>query len=304
MTGDDPGLTLKDFRKKGKLKQGSKVNRETVSNSLSNLRNYYQKKDRLEATTSLRKQTYNAPRKQLDYDFNANQGPVVKVVVEGVKLSKSRLKLLVPIYQEGTVDNDLLNEGTFNIKDYLFQQGYFDATVTVRREGMKYASERVVFTVVKGARHKVGSVTITGNHYFETDLLKERMQVQKADLYVRNGRYSPQLMKADEASILALYRANGFSSATISTAVKDVDTSKSGKTLKVAEIAVTVKITEGPQQKFGDVTVSGVDAQPREGCAGSAELADRPAVFADHVVGRSRCDSGVLPEPRIRARED
>ena len=43
------------------------------------------------------------------------------------------------------------------------------------------------------------------------------MQVQKADAYLRNGRYSPQLMKSDEDSILALYRANGFNNATIST---------------------------------------------------------------------------------------
>jgi outer membrane protein insertion porin family len=260
LDGDDPGLTLQELRKKGKLKQGAKVNRETVSNTLSHLRDFYQKKNRLEATTSLRKQTYDAPRKQLDYAFNANQGPVVQVLVNGIKLSKSRLKLLVPIYEEGTVDNDLMYEGRFNIQDYLFQQGYFDATVDVHRKSINAGSERVVFEVTKGPKHKVGSVTITGNHYFETDLLKERMQVQKADLYVRNGRYSPQLMKSDEAAILDLYRANGFSSATISTSTKDVDTSKSGKALKVAEIAVTVKITEGPQQKFGSVTVNGVDS--------------------------------------------
>ena len=47
------------------------------------------------------------------------------------------------------------------------------------------------------------------------------MRVQKADLYLRNGRYSPQLMKADEGNILALYRANGFSDATIASSIKD-----------------------------------------------------------------------------------
>ena len=62
-----------------------------------------------------------------------------------------------------------------------------------------------------------------------TDLLKERMQVQKADAYLRNGRYSPQLMKADVESILALYRANGFDKAEITTAVKDIDTSRVGE---------------------------------------------------------------------------
>jgi outer membrane protein insertion porin family len=37
-------------------------------------------------------------------------------------------------------------------------------------------------------------VTLKGNKYFETDLLKERMQVQKADAYLRSGRYSPALV--------------------------------------------------------------------------------------------------------------
>ena len=68
------------------------MNRETVSNALTRLRDQYQKKDRLEATATLEKQTYEPARKQLDYDFNANQGPVVKVTVEGVKLSKSRIR--------------------------------------------------------------------------------------------------------------------------------------------------------------------------------------------------------------------
>ena len=103
---------MEEFRKKGKLKTGSKVTRDTTSNALTRLRAQYQKKDRLEATVSLQKQTYNEARKQVDYDFHANQGPEVQVLVEGAKISKSRLHLLVPMFEEGTIDNDLLNEGS------------------------------------------------------------------------------------------------------------------------------------------------------------------------------------------------
>ena len=74
----------------------------------------------------------------MNYEFHANQGPEVKVAVEGVKISKSRLHLLVPIYQEGTIDNDLLNEGVFNIRDYVQQQGYFDCKVEVRVVGEEH----------------------------------------------------------------------------------------------------------------------------------------------------------------------
>ena len=257
--GSDPGFTPEEFRKKAKLKEGRKVNRETVSTALTRLRKQYQKRDRLEATAALKTQTYDPPKKRVNYDFSANQGPLVKVVVQGVKISKSRLKLLVPIYQEGTVDNDLLNEGSFNIKDFLFREGYFEATVTVRVDGENTPSQTVVFTVHPGKKHKVASVTITGNKYFDDDLLQERMQVQKADLYVRSGRYSPHLIQNDENAILALYRANGFNKATVTSSVKDTDTDASGKPLRVSTIDVRVHITEGPQQKFGSVTVTGVD---------------------------------------------
>jgi outer membrane protein insertion porin family len=259
LEGNEPGFTVEEFRKKGKLKPGSKVTRETTNNALTRLRAQYQKRDRLEATTTLQKQTYDSSRKQVDYDFHASEGPLVKVLVQGTTLSKSRLKLLVPIYEEGTIDNDLLNEGMHNIKDFLFREGYFDATVSVNVAGEGTASESVVYSVVPGAKHKVSSVTISGNKYFESDLLKERMQVAKADAYLRNGRYSPTLMKSDVDSILGLYRANGFNKATIVTATRDIETLK-GRKLKVGEIAVVVTISEGPQQKFGTVTLSGVDA--------------------------------------------
>jgi outer membrane protein insertion porin family len=260
LEGADAGLTLEEFRKKGKLKQGSRVTRDTTSNALDRLRKLYQKKDRLEATVSLQKQTYDTPRKQLDYKFHANQGPEVKVAVEGAKISTSRLHLLVPIYEEGTIDNDLLNEGVFNIRDYQQQQGYFDAKVDVKVIGEDTPAERVVFTVDRGVKHRVESVELKGNHYFTDDLLQERMRVQKGNLYQRSGRYSPALVSGDVSAIQSLYRANGFDQATVTTDVKDTSTSPNGKPLKVAEIAVTYKIVEGPQQKFGTVALNGVDA--------------------------------------------
>ena len=66
------------------------------------------------------------------------------MAVEGAKISKGRLHLLVPIFQEGTIDNDLLNEGVFNIRDYEQQQGYFDAKVDVRVVGAARRGERGV----------------------------------------------------------------------------------------------------------------------------------------------------------------
>ena len=259
ITGKDPGITEIIFRKKAKLKRKTKVQRETVSNALSDLRGFYQKKDRLEATVSLQQSTYDPATKTLNYNFNVEQGPPVQVKVEGTKLSKSRLHLLVPVYEEGTVDNDLLNEGSFNIKDFLQQEGYFDPHVSVEQLHPGTGGVTVLYEVEQGDKHKVGAVTISGNKYFTSDLLKESIKVQKANNYQRAGRFSTQLVASDVNTLEAIYRANGFSGVKVTSAVSQFDTDAKGKKLKVPEIKVAFTVVEGPQQQFGAVKLNGVD---------------------------------------------
>ena len=259
IAGKDPGITMEAFRSKGKLKAGSKVGRETTSTALDNLRKYFQKRDRLEATVTLRKSTYDLATKSLNYDFEVEEGPIVKVEVAGAKFSKSRLHLLIPVYEEGTVDNDLLNEGTYNMKDYLQQQGFFEAVVKVSVEQPSPTQETVLYSVDKGEGHKVAAVEITGNKYFSSDLLKENLKVQKADAYSRSGRFSQQLLTNDEKTLEALYRANGFSHAKVTANVGDADVKPNGSAAKVGGLSVIFKIEEGTQQKFGSVSLDGVD---------------------------------------------
>jgi outer membrane protein insertion porin family len=266
--GLNSALAVEEFRKKSKLKTGSKVTRDSVSNALSRLRKQYQKQDHLEATVTLLKQTYVEARKQVDYDFRVNEGPEVKVAVEGANISKNRLHLLVPIFEEGTIDNDLLNEGIHNIRDFQQQQGYFDAKVAVKLVGENTPTESVVFTVDRGKKHKVVTVDLKGNKYFTNNLLFERMRVQKANPYLRSGRYSPTLVQGDVSAIQSLYRANGFDQATVTTEVKEVCEAPGAKPLKVGEIAVVYTIVEGPQQRFGNVQLIGVDASRQKSVRG------------------------------------
>ncbi len=266
----DAGITVEMFRKQGDLNCSRlamffnkhcipKVGRETTSDALSGVRSYYQKHDHLEATISLQKSAYAPPRNQVDYHFAANQGPIVKVVINGAKISKSRTKLLIPVFEEGAVDNDLLNEGAFNLKDYLQQKGYFNATDTVKLIGKDTGNVTVQYDVVPGKQHKVTQVYIKGNKYFDHDTIEDLLRVKKADNYQRSGRYSAQLVAADVASIESIYRANGFSAVKATSSVKDIDKGPQGQPLKQERIEVTFTIVEGPQQKFGNVQLTGVD---------------------------------------------
>ena len=279
LQGKDPGISVPDFRKKGKLDCGwfstitnklifrgceVKVTRDTTSTALAGVRKYYQKRDRLEGTISQQSETYAPPRKQLDYQFLANQGPVVNITIEGAKISKDRKKLLVPIYEEAAVDRDLVNEGAFNIRDYMQRKGYFDAEDSVRLLGRGTNNVTVQYTVNPGKRHTVRSVNIEGNKYFSDALIQQQLRVKKADLYVRSGTYSTQLVEDDRSAIEALYRSSGFTHVKVTSAVKDTDKTGSGQALKVAIIDVTYTIDEGEQQKFGDVTLSGVGASRQD----------------------------------------
>ena len=281
----DPGLSVEEFRKRGKLqsvnrtlhffKSTNKVTHDTSSTALTNLRQFYQKKERLEAAVALEKSQYDAGRKQLDYSFRSNQGPLVKVAINGTKVSNARRKQLLPIYEESAVDTDLLNEGAHNIREFLERQGYFDAQVdpvvtgipdtpTYAEDGTPLPppsnlTETVTFQANPGKKYKVVAVNITGNKYFETDNIKERMQVVKADAYVRNGRFSPTLLSNDVDSITSLYRANGFNKVKITSAEV-----KGAQDKKIGTITVNITIEEGPQQKFGNVTLAGEDASRRD----------------------------------------
>src|SRR5262249_54902231 len=121
-----PGMSLEQFRKISKLKAGRKVDQQTVTRALTRLRKYYDKKQRWAGSVTLLDKSYHPNTDQLDYSFRARQGPLVNVQVEGANYSRKAIERLVPIYEEGTVDLDLVNEGAHNLQSDLQGKGYFD----------------------------------------------------------------------------------------------------------------------------------------------------------------------------------
>ncbi len=287
----DSGMTVPTFRRKARLKAGSRVNPETVSHALNNLRKAYTKQQRLEASVSLASKEYHAATNHLNFDFHADRGPVVKIAVEGAKLSKGKIRTLVPVYSEGSLDEDLLNEGSKRLRDYFQRLGYFGAKVThttAAYDGLTH----ITYDVNLGPRDYIRSVSITGNRYFGTPLIRERLGVQPASLFVPHGTYSLALQQSDVSSISALYQSNGFTNVKVDPEVRAVGSpGKNGE----RNLAVIYRIDEGVQQKVGVYQISGVtpaqlDAlQPRlslqsgQPYSGSNLAADRDAILGYFV---------------------
>lgn len=252
-----PGMSLEQFRKTSKLKVGGKVNRQTVSRALTRLRKYYDKKQRWAGAVTLETKEYHPATNQLDYSFQAKQGPLVKVRVEGARYSRTTIERLVPIYEEGTVDLDLVNEGAHNLRADLQGKGYFDATVTHEPVHNSAEETTVLYKVDRGPEHRVDSVRIEGGKYFDHDTLAEHISVRPANFIERHGTYSQTLVQSDVGNLTALYQGSGFSHVVVTPQIQDVDTKgKNGKTS--AHIRVVYKIEEGQQQKIGSYTINGM----------------------------------------------
>ena len=90
-------------------------------------RGYYQ------ATATDQPPTISQDGTQADLLLRSFAGPLVKVQYDGDTLPKDKLAEMVPIEREGSVDEDLLEDSSRRIEEYLRQQGYYKARVTHER---------------------------------------------------------------------------------------------------------------------------------------------------------------------------
>jgi outer membrane protein assembly complex protein YaeT len=252
VTGD-PGMSVDQFRRHARLKAGSRVTSETGDRALAGVLKVYQNQERLEAEIKLESQQYAAESKRSSFRFSSSQGPIVKVLVEGASIDAERVKKIIPIFEEGSVDDDLLNEGNRRLRDYYQRQGYFDVKVEHQRQSTTNEQVTIIYTVQLGPRSRVEQVSVQGNHYFDSATLKDLLSVHAADALDHHGAYSQALVNADINAVQAVYQNNGFSKVKVTPETSE-GVAKAGKT---APLMVIFHIEEGPQIRVGTVRLEG-----------------------------------------------
>ena len=232
------------------MNTGDRITAARITNSLQRLRKRFQKQQRVLAQVSIATQQYHPEANAVDYTFQVEPGPVVVIYTQGFKISRSVLKKEIPVYEENALDDDLLNEGKRNLLDYLQTRGHFDATVDIQRESDPQTL-RVIYQIDPGPVHSLVLIEITGNKYFPSALLRERLQMQPAGRLLSHGRYSGALLKSDVSGLQALYVSNGFRQVQIQNKVDDNYHGAEN------QLAVHLHITEGPQTLVGAVHIGG-----------------------------------------------
>ena len=246
---------------RSKLKVGRAITAAHIQRATSRLRNFLVKKGHLNARAVVRRGDYDAKNHMLPLELEVTEGPRVRIVVAGAKFSGGELKKLVPVYQEGAVDPDLLEEGKRNIRERLERDGYFDADVeyatstheVTLASGHKGTEEVITYRVERGDKHTLLGIEITGNHYFNTDLLRGRLSIYPKSFATR-GRFSRRLLDADRDSMRNLYLANGFLEAKVDGQALDNYNGKEGALL------IRFAIQEGKQTRVATLSIDGTHA--------------------------------------------
>lgn len=248
---------------------------------IDNVRLKYEKSNRLLATVVLEGIDEEKAANKGLARITVNPGPTVNVTTPGTSISRRKLRENVPVFEERTVDNDLLVEGATNLRDYFQAQGYFDVSVQFKEQKIVNGNEEISYAIERGSRHRFVYLGVSGNKYFTEKTIRERLFLTPKSFAFRNGRYSEAFVKRDVETIKDLYASNGFRDADVKTRTDD---NYKGHTGDLAEFFT---IEEGPQYIVSSLDIKGADkldlSQTRQ------SLGSQPGqVFSEYNIAADR----------------
>jgi outer membrane protein assembly factor BamA len=220
------------------LKPRQKYSATRLQKATDFLRDHLADNGRLAPSLNMASPKHDRETNVAHITFQAVPGPKLDLHVTGARVSKRTLKRLIPIFEENTVDLDLVAEGKRNLASYFEAKGFFDVKVSsqMNREG---DTVQVIYDVERGEHHKVASVGFTGNHFFDDDQLNKLSQVKKGRFFSR-GKYSAELITKTVNAITAAYKNAGYIKVSVRPKVEDFEPE--------VDVTVTFVIEEGPRQ--------------------------------------------------------
>jgi outer membrane protein assembly complex protein YaeT len=180
--------------------------------------------------------------------LNVDQGPRVRVEFRGDPLPEDRRNDLVPISREGSANEDLLEDASNAIEEYLRGQGYRDAAAPHARE--ESAGElRITFNVKRGPQYRVADIQMSGNAVIPSAELEPRLRLKRCQ------PFSSAFLEADLTFIEEVYHRSGFALARAEVTIEPA--APTAADAAEAPLIVRIPITEGVQTIVHSVRISG-----------------------------------------------
>jgi outer membrane protein insertion porin family len=242
----------------GLLKPGKPYTPERIAAATTLIRRTLSRQRHLASNVRENPPQYHPETNLVDVSFKVEMGPVVTVRLTGARLSMipfasgREMKKLIPIYSEGTIDRDLLEEGQQNLVDYFQKKGYFD--VQVKRNFQRHPDQvLLVYEVEKGKKHIVEHIEFQGNHEISEKDLLAVVTVKKSHIWT-HGSISQKLLKQSATNLEALYRDRGYENVKVTAKTVDHE----------PKIDAVFNIEEGTQTVVRNLEVKGNNNIPYE----------------------------------------
>jgi outer membrane protein insertion porin family len=234
-----------------KISQKVEMTAARLTRGSERLKKFLVNQGYLGASALITVQTYDPQSNRVPLKLTVETGPRVRIEISGAHLSKGKQRNLLPVFAEGAVDEDLLQEGRRNIRDYLQSQGYFDADAQVSSQSNDKPVERVLhYDITRGDRFRLAGIGFMGNKYFGNGLLSRRLLLQTAS-FASSGRFSQQLLRGDTDSIRGVYLSNGFRDCQVTSTVDDHYRGRKNN------LFVSFHIVEGAQTRITGLQIDG-----------------------------------------------
>ena len=236
------------------------VTEARVRSGLDGIRHYYETRSFLQSKVTLSRLEYHEDSDTVEPYIDIKEGPRVGILVDGAHIGHSKLAELVPMFQEHSIDTDLLTEGDHNIEHYLESKGYFEVEVKHSIADGKDATERIVtYSVDRGSRHKLVYLGVSGNRYFSNQTIRERLLIEPARLpRFPYGRFNETYLQQDIQAIQNLYASNGFRDVKVTYRIQDDFHGRKN------HLAVFLQVTEGRQWLVASLQLEGIAEADRK----------------------------------------
>ena len=246
----NPGMPEAQLLSRLRISPGAAYEREALNTRVDEFRQSRRSDGYLEARLLVTPE-FEAGDRTVRLSVAVDQGPRVRVVFTGDPLPGDKQTELVPIIAEGSADQDLLEDSTNRIQDYLRSAGYREATAPHVREEIN--GELVVtFTITRGQQYRVASIMATGSRFLSPSEVEQQLRP-------RVGQpFSLTQLERDLAALEDYYRRQGFADVGM-----EIETDVgSGTGNSPIPVNVTVLITEGVRTLVRSVRVEGNKTLP------------------------------------------
>ena len=228
------------------VRPGSSFSADALQSGLSNIRSEFTELGFLNTNVTL-EDAYDDATNSLAVNVVIEPGPFTYVEVRGHEISDKDIRELVPIYEEGSLDPDLIEEGEARILEHMYQDGYFEATVRSELiEAPLDEAFQVNYDVDPGERHSIREVRIEDNEFFDDAFLLSRIAISQQGVFSR-GVFSADLLDQAVATIERLYRGAGFENTLVEREYSIAETA----------ITVTLRVQEGRRIVIADISFVG-----------------------------------------------